>query len=139
MKNKYIAGLLLVLLFTSCCKEVGPQGETGAQGNANVKTIIYTVAEGLWEQHPYSPTNTYQTSLQINDITPDIMNYGSIELSLWSGESSGWSPLPQSNLYYSIYFTYKLNEITVYYMYLDSNLVQNPGEKKFKVSVIAGQ
>ena len=139
MNNKIIVSFLLVLLLTSCRKETVPQGETGAQGNANVKTTIYSVAEGLWEQKPTSPTNSYQTSIQVNDITPDIMNFGSVALSLWTGGSSGWSPLPQSNLNYSIYFTYNLSEITVYYMYLDSSLVQNPGEKKFKVAVIAGQ
>lgn len=136
MKKYIFVIFLFVTLFTSCKKEVGPQG---LPGNANVKTTMFTVSANQWLITPESPTNAYTTELSVNDITPDIMDAGSVDLFFWSGGSKpGWSSLPQSNPYHSIYFTYSVSKIIVIYMYPDSSLVQNPGQKEFKVVVISG-
>ncbi|MBI5540617.1 MAG: hypothetical protein HY951_11200 [Bacteroidia bacterium] len=141
MKNKIIVGLLLVVILVSCRKETGPKGETGAQGNANVKTTI--IEAGQWDASPQN--NTFETVLQVPDITTEIMNNGTVQVFLWiggansSGSNYGWCAVPYSTSYQSFYFNYYVDMVTVNCMFVDSSLVENPGMKKFKVVVIGGQ
>lgn len=64
-----LAGLVLTLgLTVSSCKkaEQGPKGEDGKNGNANVKTKIYTVTPGQWNGNS---TTAYQVTVNVPEIS----------------------------------------------------------------------
>ncbi len=42
MKNLLLTCCVLTLIFSSCKKETGPAGANGANGNANIKSFIFT-------------------------------------------------------------------------------------------------
>ena len=64
-----LAGMALTLgLTVSSCKkaEQGPKGEDGKNGNANVKTKIYTVTPGLWNGNSTTP---YEVTVNVPEIS----------------------------------------------------------------------
>ena len=80
------------LIFNGCTKTgpVGPQGATGAQGNANVKGADpFTV--NTWSLN--TTENAYEASFNDPDVTASVANHGDVEIFLQYTDGT-WRNLP---------------------------------------------
>ena len=130
----------MVLILTSCEKEViiegppGPQGPQGEAGNANVRSGTYQVAE--WEyDEPH-----YMADIDVSFITNDIFASGVILVYVKRTDDS-FTQLPLT-FYWSSDYSTTLEVISmigkVKLQWTDSDLIQpvQPGSYTFKIVVI---
>lgn len=132
-KNSLIIfGIALISIF-SCTKE-GPMGPAGANGNANVVSSTISSSNWVFTSPSWAITFTYPA------ITQDIIDKGAVLVYLKSGQS--YSQLPVT-IYQSASYSTSLEVASflggVKVFWTDSDLTQptNPGNKEFKVVVIA--
>lgn len=127
-------------LFTNCKKtEVGPKGEPGTPGNANVKSTIITVQPSNF----YYTGNGIQANVDINyaSITQDIVDKGAVMVYIYTA-SNTWAALPATFFntnYQTLYdYTYTASKVTVSVSFsnLAPIIVNQP--ITFKIVAIAG-
>jgi hypothetical protein len=85
--------LLIVFTIAGCKGEKGDTGPTGPGGNANVRTIQFTVAGSDWKTMSSSSTSFYVTKVTPL-ITENVVKGGTVIL-YYQLSSSIWSALPE--------------------------------------------
>jgi len=123
MKNLLkVAALIVVIgavtITTSCSKEAekGETGAAGTNGNANVKSALFTVFPSEWQ----TSGNTIYISKTSSLITADIANTGGVMLYIQSTNSTSWQALPytfpngSSSLMYRFWHSENYLEIDIY-------------------------
>ncbi|NGM89782.1 hypothetical protein G5B35_21005, partial [Parapusillimonas sp. SGNA-6] len=79
--KKLLVLLMLVLSLASCKKgEIGPEGPAGPAGNANVVSKIFLPANITWRQTTLYGTNYVTASLDLPEITDEVLNGGSVQV-----------------------------------------------------------
>jgi len=139
--TQYLSIMALSLLIYSC---VGPQGERGEDGNANVGSAIYDVAPSKWVGN----ADGYTTTLKVPEITQDIYENGAVLVYMMKNEGSAdqsFNMLPYTWLNNSIteYMDYDafIGSIDITLRWTDNgvNSTNAPGDPyAFKVVVIEG-
>lgn len=138
---KFIAISLLIAGATSlssCKKEgpVGPKGDTGLQGNANVKSGIVTISNWM-----YDGTNkNYTATIIDNDITQNIVDAGVVMAYLYQNGANLALPTtiyPTSSYSSTLSFIYGLQQVIIRIQ--DSDLTQPnyPGSLTFRIVKVA--
>ncbi len=137
---KRIALLLLagsLIAFGSCTKTgpqgpQGPAGPAGVDGNANVYgSDPFTPSGWAYE----SADNWYRVSFTDNDITPDVVDHGVVQIFKKYGTNT-WSPLPDINGNTSTVFDFYDNGFTLYAQSSSSAMPNNPTGTTYRVVVI---
>lgn len=140
--------LSLIILFASCAKkgDTGPSGTngtngtTGKNGNANVKSSIFTVTN--WS----SNSNYYYVNITDNNVTQAILDSGAVVVYWTPNAGTNWAELTYyvystTGPGYYLEFNHFLNQITVYWVYAGGGLNATPTSLyptiKFKVVCIA--
>jgi len=141
--KKLLVLLMLVLSLASCKKgEIGPEGPAGPAGNANVVSKIFLPANITWRQTTLYGTNYVTTSLDLPEITDEVLNGGSVQVYGGFFWGDPWSALPLS--YYesgrTVHFSYgiKKGSVTLRMHYSNNAAPTAPGIQ-FKVVVVGGQ
>ncbi len=78
MKHKILVLMAAAtMLFSGCAKDgdTGPAGPAGQDGNANVKSLTFTITPGQWQTT--SAQNKY-VEITVPEITQDILDNGMI-------------------------------------------------------------
>jgi hypothetical protein len=133
--KRAILVLLTYMLLPSCEKEEGPQGPAGANGNANVKTSIFTGVG--WT----AVGNIYYCILSDSNITQEIVDNGFVNV--YIQDANAWEALPYSwpispavstiNV-----FQYSLGQVQIDQIRSDLSAYPNPGPTTFKVVCVEG-
>ncbi len=134
---------VLTLMMFSCSKdgEVGPQGEKGIPGNANVKSMNFNLDSTMW-----SVVGTvHYSDVVVPILTQSIFEKGSINVYMESPTQTGiWYNLPYSILIDSTSsnistFGFSFWQGKVRINKVDSQLPTKPKQLlKFRVSVVDG-
>ncbi len=101
MKKFFLVAVGMVLILTSCEKEViieGPPGPQGEAGNANIRSGTYQVAEWLYDE-PH-----YLGEIEVSFITEDVITNGAVLVYAKTSENS-YSQLPLTFFQYPDYST----------------------------------
>ena len=95
---------LSALLMFSCTGSRGPQGLTGpagndgADGNANVRTVVYDIEPQHWLQDD-GEENIWYDAYDISLITDNIVDYGTVLVYLKSVTGDDyWTAMPITNV-----------------------------------------
>lgn len=137
MKNKLTLLFSTALLaFTGCKKDVaGPQGEPGADGNANVTSATISISTWVLSGVRYSAT------LSIGAITQDVMSNGAVLFYISDG-GNGWIAMPYSfymSGYQSMFYAdWYLGGATIYNKNSNLSAPAYPGTRVFKIVTIGG-
>ena len=136
-----VAGLLLISTLGSCKKgdkgDTGAAGINGTNGNANVHASFLTIPSNAWT---YLSSNwEYYVNFTDNDITQDVVDYGTVSVFL---SGNGWESLPYTNYYnsstsYSFGYNYKLNEGSIFILISNTTTFTFPSYN-FKIVAISG-
>jgi len=102
---------LVGLTLVSCEGETGPAGPPGDDGNANVRTVQFTVASAAWK-NTSSASVAYYTYVSPL-ITSSVIQGGTVLL-YYQFSSNVWTPLPddfvtQNGTPYSLKYVHGLN------------------------------
>lgn len=104
-----IYSVLAMILVTSCAKDgdTGPQGPPGANGNANIKSVSFSVSPGDWSTYgtPGSANHGKYYQKSIPQITNTIMFTGMVMGYLVNNDFEGNLPVtlyPASNYHVQI-------------------------------------
>lgn len=137
--------IISVLLIIASCE--GPQGEDGpkgADGNANVNSLIFDVEPNNW----LGDTNGYQVKLKIEEIDNEIYTDGAVLVYMLNNEQSNnksFNKLPYTYIDSSFveYMDYNVYigriEITIRQTEVGVNKTLRPGNPMaFKVLIIKG-
>jgi hypothetical protein len=131
-KSLIIFGITLISI-VGCTKE-GPIGPAGADGNANVVSSTISSSNWVYNSPSWSITFSYPA------ITQNIIDKGAVLVYLKNGQAYTQLPL---TIYSSATFSSSLEVNSfvggVKVFWTDSDLTQpsNPGNREFKVVVIA--
>jgi hypothetical protein len=153
MKNSFFTLLFVaaVTFIISCTKE-GPEGPQGIQGptgpqgiqgipgqdgNANVNSYTYNVYLNDWTLDAAD----YGINLLVPEITQSILDNGAVLVYMGVGSGS-WVSLPYIvwNVGYASQYLpiISVGKVTIWKTDSDFFQTDNPGDKTFKVIVIAG-
>lgn len=120
MKTLTLLAFAIVTIFfiSSCSKDgavgpEGPSGTNGTNGNANVKTMTFTVT--TWS----SNSNYYYVFLTDTNITSSILNSGAVEV-FWHITGTTWNPVPwrtYNPANYTLLAQASLGQVAVYWTY----------------------
>ncbi|MBL7930295.1 MAG: hypothetical protein JNL60_00250 [Bacteroidia bacterium] len=136
LKIKLLSGLIIVMSFglLSCKKTVvGPQGEAGQDGNANVKTRAFST-NCLWKVD--STSNAYIYRFHIEDLDMSVLQQGMAMLYFGNECGCEWKAMPftQKKLQYS--FSVELSTVEISITSTDGSMPENPGIQKYKLVLI---
>ncbi len=131
MKNSMLLVLALVtimLTFNSCRKgDTGPQGPTG---NANV-IGTNTITVSSWNASGHNWT----ADLLTNAITPDIVDYGSVQVFIQYGNE--WWALPDINGVNVTQFGFSDGYVSLLNSNTDDTQALYPGVQTFRIVIIS--
>ncbi len=156
----YIIPLIAVLFFVSCSKD----GEVGPEGNANVKTDVFslTSADWLWNSSysfktsPSSSSSYYSRYYVRNNssITQDVLDNGMVLVYFTPNSSNNdqWEPLPYQFTDFSLAFDYNIafetvpGSVKLHYFFVRRNATATLPELsiykitdyKFKIVAVGG-
>lgn len=136
----FIMAILVFAMFTSCKKVEGPQGPAGpagTNGNANVKTTVYSNITMTISADPQIAV----VDITNADITQDILDNGDVLVST-SNDQQVWYSIPRAlpnpnalNTEYS--FSYSLNKVTIEFATY-THITTAPIIPYVKITAIAG-
>jgi len=137
--KKNILNILLIAIFgiliSGCTKEIvgpqGPAGQDGEDGNANIKTSNYSNLS--WYD---VNTTTIGVTLNVPNITQDIVNNGTIKVAL-SPDATYWMDLPRNWGTTTWWYTYTIGKVNIA-IYAPSGVSNDLKYGYAKVTVIAG-
>jgi len=120
--------IIVIITFNGCRKgDTGPQGPTG---NANViGTNTVTVSTWIASGHAWTAT------LNVNAITQDIVNYGSVQVFVQYGNE--WWALPDINGVNSTLFGFSEGTVSLLNSNSDDSQASYPGTQIFRVVIIS--
>jgi len=101
-----LATFLFISLTTGCTKE-GPEGPAGKDGNANVKSIEFTIYSHEWVYE--SQGNFYLTAKLLPEIDQDVADNGAVLL-YYKADDNMYIALPAGNLF----FGYDVGNIAIF-------------------------
>ena len=89
-----LLGVTAVLFFNSSCNQ-GPTGPEGPAGNANVKSMSFTVTANQWYHigTTGTPGERFETILTVPIITQDIVSTGAVNMYI-SQNGNQWTAMP---------------------------------------------
>ncbi|WP_051293170.1 collagen-like protein [Olivibacter sitiensis] len=117
------------------------KGQKGDDGNANVSTKIFLPANITWRQTTLFGTNYVTASLNMSEITSDIVNNGAVMVYGGFFWGDPWSALPISYFENSrtVHFAFGVKQGSVTLrMHYSSNAAPTAPGIQFKVVVIKG-
>lgn len=130
MKNFFFSAILL--LFYSCSK--GPTGEPGKDGVANLKVYTFHISNEDWTYNAFNVF--YYCDLYVYDITPEVLDSGTVEVFVGDGNGTSWSAIPRTAGLIWIDYSYHEEYAEVHVGNIFGANPGNPGEQEFKVVVI---
>lgn len=136
LKIKLLSGLMIIMSFglLSCKKTVvGPQGEAGQDGNANVKSRAFATTCN-WKSDSSSQAYVYR--YHIEDLDMSVLQQGMVMVYYGNECGCEWKAMPfqEKNLQYS--FSIELSTLEVVVSSTDGNMPLDPGIQKFKMVLI---
>lgn len=97
-----LISIFAIILFSFSC--VGPQGEDGRDGNANVGSAIYDIDASEWNGN----VDGFVTTLKVTELTRDIYENGAVLVYLLKNENTSDKSFNQ------LPYTWLNNSITEY-------------------------
>ncbi len=126
--------LTLSLGLMSCKKsKVGPAGEKGDTGNANVKTLALSTTCNWKADSTY---NSYVYRFHIEALDNNVLQRGAVML--YSGTSCGceWKTMPFKSKGLEYSFTVELSTIEITVTSVNGLMPEKPGVEQFKLVMI---
>lgn len=128
--------LLAALVALPACEgPTGPQGDPGADGNANVTTISLDDADVTWTEGDYLGRTANEYTFNPPEVTQDVVDHGTV-LGYFNLFGETWHPMPwtwengDGSSRQHITFTYDVEEITLYAYQTSGTL--NPGITEYR-------
>ena len=132
------------LLLSGCTKQYITQG-------TEMFFLDYDVRSSQWifqEYGNYSDEGYYRATLDVRDITRDIVKYGNVQVSRYYPQDAVWTPLPAmrvdtildsygNEIFFTTYTDYEWSEGTVDIYVTASDLYAGdvPGDMTFRVYI----
>ena len=126
-------------LTLSSCKKgdtgpAGPVGSNGTNGVANIQTTTVTSNNNSWVFD--SVGNSYDATITYTAITQAVVDRGTVQVFLGSGNGTEWLALPFSYGIAQYLFSYSLGKVDITATLSNNAIPNNPGGQQFKVVVI---
>jgi hypothetical protein len=133
-RSSLVLKILVLSLFLGSCQksQVGPAGPAGAEGNANVKSLRFTV--NTWRAD--SACNYYYYKYHTSELTSAVLNNGAILLYMGEDNGNEWRPLPLSETKFEYNFSLELSLLRIEIISENGGMPENPGSKQFKLIII---
>ncbi len=133
--------LLAFALFTlsGCKKEevVGPQGQQGPQGNANVHSVDFTMYYGSWSG---SQNEGWEATYNWNVLTEEMVNKGGIFVYVETEANTFMLmpfSLPVTGGFVSVVSAFRTGELGLIYLPSSNVSITNPGVRRFRAVAIS--
>lgn len=128
--------LVLSLVLVSCKKsKVGPAGADGAQGppgNANVKSIIFSVSS--WRAD--SACRNYYYKFHTAELNNSVIKSGAVMLYMGDDNGNEWRPMPLDQKDLEFNFDIELSLLQVFVTSGRNCMPADPGNRQFKLVII---
>ena len=138
-----VLALAAGLLLTGCTKQYITQG-------LEMTYLDYDVRSSQWQYQEdgyYEEDGYYRVTLDVPDITPQVVKYGNVQVSRYYPQNATWTPLPamrvesyldgDTEFFYTTFTDYEWSERTVDIFVTTSDLYAGvrPDDMSFRVYI----